>query len=133
MLYIILYTWCLPQTILAWLVRLSVKAESKEKYKGLIIYRVDWPYGSLSLSNMIFLCKSHWEDHETLMHETGHFKQSLILGWFFLPVIGLPGLMWAWWIHDLSNSIRSKKGLDPVSYYSFYTEKWANKLGGVTP
>lgn len=130
MIYLILYTWCLPQTILALIVRLFIKIKSKEKANNVIIYKVEWSFGSLSLSNMIYLCNSHWNNNEIVKHETGHFKQSLILGWFFLLVIGFPSLMWAWWLHDLYNSIRVKRGLDEVSYYSLYTEKWANKLGG---
>jgi hypothetical protein len=46
-----------------------------------------------------------------------------MLGPLYLLVIGLPSLLWAW----LGDNYREKHG---VSYYDFYTEKWANKLGG---
>ncbi len=131
MIYLLLFTWCLPQTLLAYIIRVFVKPVKVEKQGVINIYKVDWNTGSLSMSNKIFLCRSHWENEKVLMHEIGHFKQSLILGWFFLLVIGLPSLMWAWWGHDMANKHREKKGLPKVDYYSFYTEKWANKLGGV--
>jgi hypothetical protein len=58
---------------------------------------------------------------QTEMHELGHCRQSQILGWLYLPVIGLPSLLWAaWW-----NEGRKR------SYYSFYTERWADRLGNV--
>lgn len=40
----------------------------------------------------------------------------------YLIVIGLPSLLWAW----LGDSIAPGK-----SYYWFYTERWADRLGGV--
>lgn len=53
-------------------------------------------------------------------HEKGHQKQSLYLGWLYLIVIGIPS-----GIHNLIN--RKKK----CNYYHFWTEAWADKLGGV--
>ena len=54
-------------------------------------------------------------------HEYGHCRQSRILGPFYLLVIGLPSLLWAlWWTPGRS-----------VGYYSFYTERLADRLGGV--
>ena len=53
-------------------------------------------------------------------HEKGHQKQSLYLGWLYLIVIGIPS-----GIHNLIN--RKCK----CNYYHFWTEAWADKLGGV--
>lgn len=53
-------------------------------------------------------------------HERGHQKQSLYLGWLYLIVIGIPS-----GIHNLVN--RKCK----CNYYHFWTEAWADKLGGV--
>lgn len=58
------------------------------------------------------------------MHEKGHRQQSKWLGPFYLIVIGLPSLIWA----TLHSYV---KRLGAVDYYSFYTEKWADRLGGV--
>lgn len=54
-------------------------------------------------------------------HEWGHTRQSMYLGWLYLLAIGLPSLLWAF-VYDSGWN---------VSYYDFYTEKWADKLGGV--
>lgn len=73
--------------------------------------------GGLSLGDTITLPHSY--SFSTLVHEKGHCLQSLLLGWFYLPVIGLPSFLWASW-HTLTKSKRD--------YYSFFTERWANKL-----
>ena len=57
-------------------------------------------------------------------HEKGHRKQSKMLGPLYLIVIGLPSLIWA----TLHSYV---KRLGAVDYYSFYTERWADRLGGV--
>lgn len=54
----------------------------------------------------------------------GHRKQSKMLGPLYLIVIGLPSLIWA----ALHSYV---KRLGTVDYYSFYTEKWADRLAGV--
>lgn len=59
-----------------------------------------------------------------LKHEYGHCIQSLILGPFWLFVIGIPSFVWA-------GCFAKYRQTHNVSYYSFYTEKWANKLGGI--
>ena len=57
-------------------------------------------------------------------HEEGHRQQSKWLGPFYFIVIGLPSLIWA----TLHSSVRR---LRTVDYFSFYTEKWADRLAGV--
>ena len=57
-------------------------------------------------------------------HEKGHREQSKMLGPLYLIVIGLPSLIWA----ALHSYV---KRLGAVDYYSFYTEKWADRLGDV--
>lgn len=52
---------------------------------------------------------------EAIWHEMGHCVQSLILGWLYLPVIGIPSI-----IHALFH----KGG----NYRHFYTEKWADSI-----
>lgn len=54
----------------------------------------------------------------------GHRKQSMMLGPLYLIVIGLPSLVWA----ALHSYV---KRLGAVDYYSFYTERWADRLAGV--
>lgn len=120
---IIYWIWCFPQMIAGLFLRLFVKVELKEKYKNAVIYKCNLKSGSISLGNKIFLCKEHWNDEYVKKHEYGHWKQGLILGWLYLIIIGIPSITWC----NLFEKYRIKNNLD---YYSFYTEKWANKLGG---
>lgn len=84
------------------------------------VYR--WSYNGLSLGTYIFVPMRAGE--KTIKHEKGHTIQSYILGWLYLFVIGIPSIIW----NACFEQYRKKNGID---YYSFYTEKWADKLGGV--
>lgn len=80
--------------------------------------------GSVSLGEYIFLCPAHWDNKTVLKHENGHRTQSRMLGWLYLPIIGLPSIIWAGcfeWYRKKYN----------VPYHAFYTERWADKLGGI--
>ena len=59
-----------------------------------------------------------------IKHEYGHCCQSQKLGWFYLLIIGLPSIIWC-------NCFEAYRKKYNISYYSFYTESWANQLGGV--
>ena len=54
----------------------------------------------------------------------GNRKQSKMLGPLYIIVIGLPSLVWS----ALHSSVRR---LGTVDYFSFYTERWADRLAGV--
>lgn len=58
------------------------------------------------------------------MHEKGHRQQSKWLGPLYLIVIGIPSLIWAT-LHSFC------KKVSKIDYYRFYTEKWADRLGGI--
>ena len=113
------WTWCLPQQVAGLVLKIITKARKVGDH-----YEYNVESGSISLGSYIFLCPAHWNDKETLKHEKGHTKQSYILGWLYLIVIGLPSFIWA-------NCFEKYRRRNKVSYYDFYTEKWANKLGGV--
>ena len=82
----------------------------------------EWSYLSgLSLGCFIFVPDHN--DEDILNHEYGHTIQSLILGPFYLLVIGLPSLIWC----NLPY-FKRRRTIKHISYYSFYTEKWANRL-----
>ncbi len=79
---------------------------------------------SVALGMFVFF--GHGRDENAprmLRHEYGHTVQSIILGPFFLPVIGLPSFLWAAGLWKRKKT----KG----SYFDFYTESWADRLGGV--
>ena len=118
----IMATWELPQNIAGYITKLIFKAQYVSDYKTANVFHWKVKYGSMSLGKYIFMCDP--SDKETLKHEYGHTIQSKYLGWLYLLVIGLPSLTWAWCFEGY----RTKKG---KSYYDFYTERWANKLGGV--
>lgn len=59
-----------------------------------------------------------------MIHEYGHSVQSLIVGPFYFIVIGLPSTVWSF--GQRYNELRKK---NKISYFSFFTEKWANYLG----
>ena len=117
---ILFWTWCLPQTLVGLIVKLIFKGKKIDD----IYYFFNSNLGSISLGKYILLCDSHQKDERVKKHEKGHQIQSFILGPLYLIVIALPSLIWA----GCFNKYRKKHN---VSYYWFYTEKWANKLVGL--
>lgn len=71
-----------------------------------------------------FLCNSASYARALYFHSYGHRKQSVMLGPLYLPVIFIPSLVWDF-LHSHLRVLWTK------DYYSFYTEKWADRLGGV--
>ena len=130
---ILKWLWELPQNALGYLFLVVTGAERYIGYshKGVNATVYAWEYDSgLSLGKYIFVpysvdTKLSNEVMDYIRHEHGHSIQSRYLGWAYLIVIGLPSLIWA----GCFEGYRTKHN---VSYYSFYTEKWADKLGGVT-
>lgn len=88
---------------------------------GMFIFVTDDPYCYPSLH-------SKWHPSEVrerlIVHEYGHTIQSLILGPLYLIVMGIPSFLWAF--IPYLNKMRKEKN---ISYFSFFTEKWANHLG----
>ena len=117
------FLWLLPQNIIGLLVMLFTKKQApRERYNGTIITR--WKYGSgVSLGQFIFVSK--YADEDTVKHEYGHYLQGLRLSWLYLFVVGIPSFCWA----AFGGRYRRKHN---KSYYDFYTERWADRLGGVT-
>ena len=81
---------------------------------------------SMAIGGFIFLEKGMHpqEEARVLYHEYGHTLQSILLGPFYLPVIALPSLIWAG--SRRCHMYRLKRG---KSYYEFYPERWADRLG----
>ena len=72
----------------------------------------------------IYPIGKNMENDECIRHERGHQIQSFILGPLYLLIIGLPSIIWC-------RCFENYRKTNDISYYSFYTEKWANKLGKV--
>lgn len=126
----LLYLWQLPQNLLGWLL---VKIYGAQKYSSrhTAVCKVDfWAdvyatpkiSGGVSLGKYIIVNENLVYDNTVKAHETGHCKQSCILGWLYLVVIGLPSGIWCW-LYSPARFV--------ISYYSFYTEAWADRLAGV--
>lgn len=119
--------WQLPQTLIALLVIKLFSAEWVGYYNDVNMYK--WGRGEgLSLGKYIFLPFDDtagivWREN-MLKHEYGHSIQSKHLGWLYPIVILIPSLIWC----GCFDGFRKKYN---VSYYSFYPEAWADKLGGV--
>lgn len=119
---ILLWIWCFPQNLVGFIVKHVTKATPVGDH-----YWFKVECGSVSLGEYIFLCPGHYGNKKTLRHEKGHRTQSRMLGWLYLPLIGLPSMIWAAYYSKHYEDLVEKG----VSYYSFYTEKWADKLGGI--
>ena len=125
------FLWQLPQIVLGAIIWLVTSRESKIRNVYLndrktIWYEINyspWKLKSgLSLGYFIFVPKD--ADDNMILHEFGHSKQSLYLGWFYLLIIGIPSFIWAC-LYKIP-AINRK-----YSYYDFYTERNADKLGEV--
>ena len=126
---VLLKFWQLPQSVIGTIVQyvymhlkgdnIQVGVPLMKKYPNYLIAVVlsSRMHGGISLGYTITLPHSY--SYTTLFHEKGHCLQSVLLGWFYLPIIGIPSILWASW-HTLTKSKRD--------YYSFFTERWANKL-----
>lgn len=124
MMEILKYFWQLPQLIAAFIYYWYLKSKDEIldtcTCQGAIVFIKRKSCGSVTLGSHIFL--SPRATDTTVRHEWGHTRQSLILGPLYLIVIGIPSIIWA--------SVHKKIAPD-TSYFDFFTEKWANKLGGI--
>lgn len=135
MLYVILQcTWGLCQTAVGLAVFLANRGAKHMGYHGAIVTVWNRP-SSVSLGLFVFITQHPPLDRRsvekipddqvfqrTLVHEYGHTIQSLLLGPLYLLVIGVPSFLW---MRFLGNWRTARD----ISYFSFYTEKWANRWG----
>ncbi|MBO4473296.1 MAG: DUF2809 domain-containing protein [Clostridiales bacterium] len=130
------WTWGYIQTSAGFFVFLWYFKCRHYYYKGVV--RTVWPLDAgVSLGMFIFTPKepdpsdtSKWaqEDRayceEVAIHEYGHTFQSLLLGPFYLLVIGLPSIVWA-----SSKRLQNMRRRKNIPYSRLYCEKWASKWG----
>lgn len=125
---IFLTIWEFPQKICALIVKKIFKGTEYTTYKDAKIYSWNRNDG-ISLSNCIFVPFDKGQDPNSeyiqnyIKHEYGHTIQSKYLGLFYLLIVGLPSIIWA-------GCFKNYRKKNNISYYSFYTESWANRLGG---
>lgn len=118
--HILLWIWQLPQNLVGLTYRLITRGEKRIlKQRSTAFYIAPTMSGGVSLGNYIFLSEKSGLREPVYDHEFGHCIQSRILGPLYLPIVGLcSGL----------HCILHKR---THNYYDFWTEKWANKLGGI--
>ena len=117
------WSWGLPQTLLGAGIYLRHRNDRHFDYKGTRVTIWNRDTG-LSLGKFIFV--PEWKknvDSFILSHEYGHSLQSLILGPAYLPLVGLPSLLW----NRLPYFDRKRKNTGK-SYYSVVFERTANLL-----
>ncbi len=128
------WTWELPQTLIGAAISLLHKEKPLRviEYADQKVYLYDKFNGGISLGYYTHL---DWnaKDHDdgvvrqglkvAIKHEAkGHGTQSKWLGPFYLPLIGLPSV-----VHCAVHQILGRKW----NYYSFITEKWADKIAEI--
>ena len=116
-------TWGFLQTLPGALVFLACPGCRRGLYRGAVVTR--WR-SRRGLSLGLFLFVPEGADERLLAHEYGHSLQSLLLGPLYLLVIGLPSVIWAGF-----PALERRRVRRQVSYYAFYTERWADRWGGV--
>ncbi len=127
------YLWEAPQSTLG-LAMLGVEAARKrivevEVERGRLV--VESVGTGISLGHFVFWSRqpSRWHelDERNRGHELGHAEQSRILGWLYLPVVGVPSVSGA----AYAFVYRELTGRRWAGYYDRFPERWADQLGGV--
>ena len=117
--------WGFPQTLAGFMLFLAYVHYPHANFHGAIVTR--WPReSSVSLGLFIFVSGNIVEPKRFLRiasHEYGHCIQSLILGPFYLLVIGLPSFLWA-----MIPAARRWRTRNAYDYYRFFTERSADYL-----
>ena len=125
----LLYIWQLPQNLLGLLLIAFYKPERMHTMEnGNQIYFARRMKGGISLGKYSIVNVGHYRHdineslkRDTVRHEAiGHAKQSRILGWLYLIVIGLQSAL-----HAALCKCRNH------NYHDMWFEKWADKLARV--
>lgn len=123
---ILLWIWQAPQNLVGLALRFWYRRRiiSEHRFRGVPYFVVSkMPGGGISLGRTVIIRNNPFGiDWDAWNHEYGHTRQSIYLGPLYLLIIGIPSVLWL-----LYHRIDRRR-----SYYWFYTEKWADRLGGVT-
>lgn len=115
------YIWQLPQNLIGLLFKMITGAKLYQKTDTYSVYTVKNRIG-VTLGKYIFLYEKDKHMEDSVLHESGHVRQSEILGPLYLFVIGIPS-----GIHCMLHDTICGRH---ANYYDFFTEKWADKLAG---
>mgnify|MGYP004687479667 CR=1 FL=1 len=117
----LMYLHQLPQNLLGFAPYLYYQGYEEMRqvgYNDVVVVKSPKMRGGISLGQYVIVSRD--AKLETIYHELGHCKQSQILGWLYLPFLGLQSIAHAA-LHDCK-----AHGQD---YEHFWTESWATKLG----
>lgn len=122
------WTWGLPQTLIGAALYAAHRRDDHFDYRGARATAWDRDAG-ISLGKFIFVPRHTGKQQESplLEHEYGHTLQSLILGPFYLLLVGAPSMLW-----NRLPYFRSKRRRTGRSYYSAPFEKTANTLAALS-
>lgn len=121
----LMWLWQLPQNLCGVIYRGVIKKDIISQINsdsGYNVYLTKTNRGGVTLGEYIFVYQKYTDLSRVVQHETGHVKQSRILGPLYLLVIGLPSIIHAGLHRFLCHN---------DNYYHFFTERWANKLAGL--
>ena len=133
---IVLYIWQLPQNLLGLILLLIMKYDatltldngnvvyfSRNMSGGISLGRysiINSYYAGLKIGDKKIKPKEELMELDVVKHEgIGHGTQSRWLGPLYLPVIGLPSIIWAWLYGSIIPYTRN-------GYYKWYTEAWSD-------
>ena len=117
---LVLWLWQLPQNLLGLAAIILLEAYRPCYNAEPDIYtHYKTFFSSVCLGDFLIMNGYNVTDRG-VMHERGHQKQSLYLGWLYLLLIGLPSV--------IGNLLHR---LIKFDYYKQPWEAWADKLGGV--
>lgn len=117
----LMYLHQLPQNLLGFALYLYYQGYEEMRqvgYNDIVVVKSPKMRSGISLGQYVIVSRD--AKLETIYHELGHCKQSQILGWLYLPFLGLQSIAHAA-LHDCK-----AHGQD---YEHFWTESWATKLG----
>ena len=129
----LLYIWQLPQNLLGLLLISIYKPQKKHVLRnGVEIHYSSKMRGGISLGKYCIVSTNHYRTRamaslkrDSVRHEAiGHTRQSRMLGWLYLIIVGLPSFVWAMLYGSVIKETKN-------GYYKFYTEKWCDKLAGI--
>lgn len=128
------WIWQLPQNLIGFLLtrKYEVKSARYVNDRWVNVYFKPLFRNGISLGDYIILDYYYCGKglaRQIVAHEYGHSRQSLIFGWLYLPLVGLPsiiGNIWDRLFHKNWTRDQREKW-----YYGRYPENWADKLGGV--
>jgi hypothetical protein len=133
----VLGLWQLPTTLVGYLLVFLLQCSYAGTYRDIKIFKTNAPF-SISLGGLIIISDTWIKEYVRIHndkavdrlfdHEWGHTRQSILLGPWYLLLVGIPSI-----VQHFLSLLLLKMGHPHMDqfYYNRYPEKWADRLGGV--